>query len=365
MRQQIRFCTAPDGVRLAYATVGEGPPLVKAAHWLSHLEYDWQSPVWRHHLEALASHHHLIRYDERGCGLSDWDVEEFSLKAWVRDLEAVVEASRVDRFALLGISQGGPVAIAYAVRHPEKVSHLILYGTYLRGRSRRGQSARHREETDTLNSLIRLGWGKETPAFRQVFASLLMPEATPEQFESFNELMRVSSSAENAAKMVAGFDQIDVTELAPKISVPTLVLHSADDARCPIEEGRLVASLIPGAHFVPLDSRNHMLLEQDPASYRFMEEIYAFLGVEVTAPAQAARDVAKIVEDLSRREREVLTLMALGRRNKEIARELYLSPKTVRNYVSILFGKLGVQSRGEAIVLARQAGLGGEERTQL
>jgi pimeloyl-ACP methyl ester carboxylesterase len=218
--------TTPDGVDLAYATSGEGPPLVKVANWLSHLDVDWQSPVWRHWLQALSGNHQLIRYDERGCGLSDWDVDDMSFEAWVQDLEAVVDALGVERFPLLGISQGGPIAVAYAVRHPERVSHLIIYGSYARGKSHRALSEQQVEEARTFITLARLGWGNENPAFRQVFTTLFIPEGTLEQWSWFNELQRLSTSPENAAKIISGFDRVNVRELAPQIKAPTLVLHA-------------------------------------------------------------------------------------------------------------------------------------------
>ena len=200
--QQIRFCTSSDGVNLAYATVGSGPPLVKAANWLNHLDYDWISPVWNHWINELSRDHSLVRYDERGCGLSDWNAEEFSLEAWVRDLEAVVDAAKLERFPLLGISQGGPIAITYAARHPEKVSHLILYGSYAAGLKRRNVSQKVLEEADLFAQLIRVGWGKDHAAFRQVFTSLFIPEAAATEAGWFNELQRVSCSPENAARML-------------------------------------------------------------------------------------------------------------------------------------------------------------------
>jgi pimeloyl-ACP methyl ester carboxylesterase len=277
--QQIRFCTSSDGVRVAFATAGEGPPLVKAANWLSHLEFDWNSPVWRHWIRELARDHTLVRYDERGCGLSDWSAEEFSLDAWVRDLEAVVDGLGLERFPLLGISQGGPIAIAYTVRHPERVSRLILYGGYSRGRSHRNLSEWEREEREVMLRMIAVGWGKDHAAFRQVFTSLFIPEANREQANWFNELQRVSATPENAVRIARTFDDLDVRELAPRLELPTLVLHATGDLRVPFAEGRLLASLIPGARFVPLESRNHILLEGEPAWPRFIREVRSFLGV--------------------------------------------------------------------------------------
>lgn len=280
LQQTVRYCLAADGVRLAYATIGDGPPLVKAANWLSHLEYDWQSPIWRHWLTGMARHHTLIRYDERGCGLSDWDVSDMSFEAWVRDLETVVDAAGVQRFPLIGISQGGPIAIEYAVRHPERVSHLVLYGTYARGKLKRDPTPQQIEEVETLLKLIRLGWGRENPAFRQVFASLFIPDATLEQHRWFNELQRASASPENAVRIVAGFNHIDVRPQAAQLHVPTLVLHTRNDQRVPFEEGRLLASLIPGARFVALEGSNHILLEHDPAWEQFQIEVDQFLAAD-------------------------------------------------------------------------------------
>jgi DNA-binding SARP family transcriptional activator/pimeloyl-ACP methyl ester carboxylesterase len=275
--QTIRFCNTPDGVRLAYATVGQGPVLVKAANWLSHLEYDWNSPVWRHWLMGLAEHNTLVRYDERGCGLSDWNVNEFTLDAWVMDLETVVDALSLERFPLLGISQGASIAVEYAVRHPERVSCLILYGGYIRGRLHRDLTPKQLQEMEVMIELIKIGWGQEHAAFRQVFSSLFLPEGTPEQFYAFNELQRITSSPEIAARIVSGFQAIDVQHQARKITQPTLVLHARNDLRVPFEEGRLMAATIPNARLIPLEGRNHILLEEEPAWKRFLEEVDSFL----------------------------------------------------------------------------------------
>ncbi len=287
VQQQIRFCTAPDGVRIAYGLLGSGPPLIKAANWLSHLEYDWHSPIWRHWLIGLAQRHTLIRYDERGCGLSDWDVPDISFDAWVRDLEAVIDTIHVERFPLIGISKGGSIAIAYAARHPEKVSHLILYGAYARGRLIRHSNPQASQEADLMTNLIRLGWGQETPAFRQVFASTFMPDGTLEQYRWFDNLQRASASPENAASIYAGSNRTDVRELAAQLRVPTLVLHARGDMRVPLDEGRLLAELIPGAQLITLDSNNHILLEHEPAWHKFLTEVHHFLEATPDQPASA------------------------------------------------------------------------------
>jgi serine/threonine protein kinase/pimeloyl-ACP methyl ester carboxylesterase/tetratricopeptide (TPR) repeat protein len=294
--QQIRFCTSSDGVSLAYATVGNGPALVKAANWLNHLEYDWNSPVWRHWITELSRDHTFIRYDERGCGLSDWNVDDFSLEAWVSDLEAVVEASNLEKFPLLGISQGGPIAMTYAVRHPEKVTKLILYGSYATGLYHRNLSKEALEEADVFLQLIRVGWGKDHAAFRQVFTSLFMPDATPEQANWFNELQRISSSPDNAARMLTGFFNLDVRPVAAQVKVPTLVLHAQGDLRIPFTEGRRLAALIQGSRFVPLDSNNHILLRTESAWQRFLKEVRNFLGVTQDEHATLLKARAKDTE---------------------------------------------------------------------
>lgn len=280
MEQEIHFCTTPDGVRLAYATVGEGPPLVKAANWLNHLEFDWRSPVWRHLLEEFARDHLLVRYDERGNGLSDWAAEDLSFESFVRDLESVVDAVGLSRFSLLGISQGGAVAIAYAVRHPERVSHLILYGAYALGWAKRGAPPEEIEQRQAQLTLIKLGWGQDNPAFRQLWTTLYMPDATPEQMRWFNDLQRVTTSPENATRLFRELGNIDVLNLLPQVKVPTLVLHCRSEVVVPFEEGRRLAALIPGARFVPLEGRNHLLLESEPAWAKLIEEVRRFLGTE-------------------------------------------------------------------------------------
>jgi pimeloyl-ACP methyl ester carboxylesterase/DNA-binding CsgD family transcriptional regulator len=360
VKQEIRFCTAADSVRIAYATVGSGPPLVKAANYLTHLEHDWAGPVWCHWLRELARHHTLVRYDERGCGLSDWDVTDFSIDAWVQDLEAVVHALDLERFPLLGISQGASVSVAYAVRHPEKVTHLILYGGYARGRFKRDLTSEEKLQAETMINVIRVGWGKENPAFRQLFTTMLVPEGTEEQMDWLNELARISATPENAAAMERAFYQIDVTDLARQVTTPALVLHSRDDAGIPFEEGRRLAALIPEARFVPLDSKNHILLEDEPAWSRFLAEVRAFLGV--IGPEEESTEPQQLFPELTPREREVLELMAGGASNDTIAAQLVITPKTVRNYVSRIYSKLGVDRRAQAIVLAREAGFGAEPR---
>jgi pimeloyl-ACP methyl ester carboxylesterase/DNA-binding CsgD family transcriptional regulator len=276
--QRIRFCSSADGVRIAYATTGTGPPLVKAATWLTHLEFDWQSPLWRHWLTELSRDHTFVRYDERGCGLSDWDVDDFSLDAWVHDLEAVVDTLGIERFPLLGVSQGAAVAIQYAVRHPERVSHLILYGPLSCGLLRGRLTPKKLELADTLIRLVEMGWGRDKLAFRQVFTAMFLPDATSEQMRWFDDLQRVSTSPENAVRFEQAFHMLDVTDVAREVNVPTLVLHARQDSLIPFNKGRQLATLIPGAQFVPLDSKNHILLEDEPAWPKFMSAVRSFLS---------------------------------------------------------------------------------------
>ena len=349
--QQIHFCTSADGVRIAYATAGAGPPLVKVANWLTHLEFDWTSPVWRHWVAELSRDRTLVRYDERGCGLSDWTAADLSFEGGVRDLEAVVDAAGLGRFALFGMSQGGAAAIAYAARHPERVTHLVLCGAFTRGRRVWATTQSQIDENEMMIRLAEAGWDRENPAFRQTFASQFLPDGSAEQHRSFTDLMRIATSAENAGRLLREFAVIDVRDLARGVACPTLVLHARGDGRIPFEEGRLIASLINGARFVPLESRNHILLETEPAWGQLTVELRAFL------PAQESA-VHGTFAHLSSRERDVLALIAAGLDNHEIATRLFLSEKTVRNHINSIFGKLDVRSRAQAIVLARDAGFG-------
>jgi class 3 adenylate cyclase/pimeloyl-ACP methyl ester carboxylesterase len=278
LEQEIRFCTAPDGVQLAYSMIGQGPPLVKTGNWMTHLEYDLESPIWRHLYRELAKEHTLIRYDARGNGLSDRAPDDISFDAFVIDLETVVAAARVERFALLGISQGCAVSIAYAVRHPERVSHLLLYGGFAVGRNKRARTVAEKDENAAMLTLMRVGWGKADPTFRQLFTSQFMPGATKEQADWFNELQRITVSPEVAARMAEVGAETDITDLLPRVSVPTLVMHARDEARVPFDAGRRMAAGIPGARFVPLPGRNHLFLETEPAFGQFLEHTRAFLN---------------------------------------------------------------------------------------
>ena len=333
VKQEVRFCTAPDGANLAYAVHGRGPALVRVATWLTHLDFDWESPVWRHWLDVLGQHHTVVRYDERGCGLSDRAPGDLSLETWVADLEAVVDAAGLDRFALLGVSQGAAIAVAYAARHPARVSGLVLYGGFARGRRLRGQ----REQEDAVIASIRAGWTRVDPTYRHVFSALFLPNGTPEQKAWYEDLLRASTSAETAVQLFEARGWLDVRELAAAVPVRTLVVHARDDRVVPVEEGRLLAALIPDARLILLESSNHILLEDEPAWPYFVSELHAFLGTGPAAPAPTA--------DFSARELEVLELVAAGLTTEAIAERLLVSVRTVERHLSNVYAKLGVSGK--------------------
>ena len=333
-------------------------PLVRAATWLTHLEHDWESPVWRHWVRFLAEHFELIRYDERGCGMSDRDVTDLTADRWPDDFDAVVAAAEPRKpFIALGISQGGAAAISYAARNPDCVSHLILYGAYARGWGDRNQSD-DAKRFQAIVQLTRLGWGQDNPVYRQLFTSRFVPEATPEQLEWFNDLCKKTATPETAAVLIDERGKVNVVDLLEQVRVPTLVMHAADDNVVQVSEGRLLAARIPDARFVQLEGRNHILLEDEPAWARFKEETLLFAGL-------AAHDEEEdpVFSVLSPRERQILASIAEGRTNLQIGEKLFISEKTVRNHITKVFDKLGVQSRAQAIVLARDKRLGAKPRT--
>jgi pimeloyl-ACP methyl ester carboxylesterase/DNA-binding CsgD family transcriptional regulator len=359
MKQDIRFCAAPDGVKLAYAVSGEGSPLVMSATWLTHLDHQWQSLAWRPWLDAFSREHKLLRYDARGCGLSDRDAGDLSFENWIRDFECVIDAAAFRKFDLLATCWGGPVAIEYAARHPKRVNRLILYGTYARGRFRRDDRPKEIEKAKVLIDLTRLGWGKENHAFIQVWASQFQPGGTLDHLRSWCDQQCAATSAETAVRLLEIGWNVDVREAARKIECPALILHPAGDAVVPVDEGRLIASLIPNSRFVQIDTENHMPLVDEPAWPRLLDEMQKFLAEEV---APVAARVTLPLGELTPRERAVLDGIAEGLDNSEIAVSLGLSEKTVRNHITRVFDKIGVEHRYQAIVRARDAGLGMNNR---
>ena len=348
-QQTIRFVNTRDGVRLAWATSGAGPTLVKASNWISHLEYDWESPMWRHWTQFFSEHFRYLRFDERGNGLSQQTLDELTADHWLADLEDVLAAAKPDKpFVLLGISQGSIAAIQYAVAHPEDVSHLVLYGGYANGWNVR-TSDDVRRHMRAIIDLTELGWGKSEPTYRRMYTSRFLPRGTEEQLHWFDELLRKTTTPKMAARQVENRGKADVEDLLAKITVPTLILHCREDQCIPFKAGLNLAAGIPGAEFVQLESDNHILTEDEPAWGELQQAIINFTGVQV------AKENA-VFEQLSVREREILAHMIEGETNPEIGRSLFISEKTVRNHVTHIFGKLGVSNRAQAMVLARDNG---------
>jgi len=344
--QQVRFCTAPDGVRIAYAVHGSGPPLIITTCWLSHLQFDWESPVWRHFVRELGKFATVVRFDERGHGLSDWDVTDHSLEARIGDLEAVADAAGFDRFTLMAMAQGGPVAISYAAAHPQRVNRLVFYGSY--SCATWGMSQDERDLEDTFDAMIKVGWARPDSTFRRVFTSLMIPGASEEQMRWLDDLQRVATSATTAQISRQQRMHADADGLLDQLVAPTLVLHSRGDRMNSFEHGRHLASTIPDARLVLLESENHILLEDEPAWPVFLEEMRQFLAADRDAavPARPVQDL------LSGRELEVLRLVAAGCDNDEIAARLQLSVRTVERHLQNIYSKLGVQGRSARVAAA-------------
>lgn len=347
LNQTIRFCTSADGTRIAVASCGKGPVILRAAHWLSHVDYDVESPIWRPWLQALSCGNRFVRYDPRGCGLSDRHVADLSIEAWDADLDAVADTIEEPSFVLLGLSQGGALAITYALRHPGRVSHLVLLNAYGQGARARAQTETERLEAETLVNFIRIGWGRDNPAFRRFFTNLFIPDGTPEKHLWWSDLERVTSAPDVAAELLWQMQGIDVLEAATKLRVPTLVLHCRGDMRVPFDEGCKLAAAIPGARFIPLESKNHVLLPEEPAWSVFHAELATFLGQDRPVRSTGVRDAG-----LTPSETALLDLVVEGLDNRAIAARLGKSAKTVRNQLSVIFSKLGVHNRAQAIVMA-------------
>lgn len=356
MNQEIRFCRSFDGARIGYALSGYGPPLVMAPLWFGHLELNWQDPVWRPWLQAISTYYGLVRMDQRGCGLSDRDMSDFSFEAFVKDLEAVVEAAEHQRFALYGGTQGGAIAIEYAARHPERVTHLVLFNAYARGWLKRGLPQSFNEENEARLKLIELGWDRDEPYYRQMMASAHIAQgASMDELKALGEIARHAMSARSLIEIIRTMFNVDVRTSAAGIKCPTLVMHARAAPRVPFEEGRLLASLIPGARLVTLETANNILLEREPAFSRFLAELREFL------PRSQAAQNRDCFRNLTNREADILVRIAQGLDNSQIAAHLGLSEKTVRNYVTQIFDKLGVENRSQAIVLALDGGLGSKK----
>ena len=339
--QEIRFARSADGVGIAYAVHGSGPPLVLDACWLSHLQFDWQSPVWRHFLVGLGEIATVVRYDERGHGLSDHGVFDHGLEARVADLEAVTDDAGLERFALMAMGQGGPVAVEYAARHPERLTRLLFYGSFA-GR----QPPATPEETalyEALQALIRVGWARPTSEFRRVFSSLLIPGGTEEQRCWLDDLQRMAVDADTAARARAQLHGTDATERLAELDLPTLVLHSRGDRMNEFGDARLLATGIPGVRLVALESDNHIVLADEPAWPVLLREVTDFLAADRLLGEPVAGDLS--VDRLSPRELDILSLAARGLDNDAIAAELVLSVRTVERHLQNAYAKLGLQGR--------------------
>ena len=348
MPQSVHFLKTADGIRLAWTRGGAGTPFLKASNWLTHLNYDPESPIWRHWVRFLEAHFDFIRYDERGCGLTDWDVGDLSPARWEEDLAAVAKVSTPEqKFVLLGISQGAAAAVCYAAHHPERVSHLILYGGYSQGWAHRGDPEGLRRY-EAMVEIVRLGWGKDNPIFRQLFTGLFVPGAGPEQISWWNELCRRTTTPEIAARLLQARAQVNVRDILPQVQVPTLVIHARYDEVVPFSSGTTLAAEIPNARFVQLESRNHVLLEDEPAWLVFQQAVLDF-----TQPAIVEYGEDPLFSALSPREREILSAVIAGRTNAQIGAKLFISEKTVRNSLTRIFERLGVKTRTQAAVLAR------------
>ncbi|MGD9920515.1 MAG: alpha/beta fold hydrolase [Pseudorhodoplanes sp.] len=348
--QHIRFCRSADGTRIAYASFGEGPPLLWVGHFARHLELDWHNPVWSAWLSWLGRRHSVFRYDLRGCGLSDRDVPDISLERLAEDFEAVVDAAGLGRFIFFGTAGNVAPAVRYAGRYPDRIERLVLWGCHTRGRLCRSRSPDEDREAEARLEAFQLGWTTRSSAFAGFFAAMHAPDAPPEYNRSLSELLRATTSPQVAVGIIRSYWRLDLRAALQLVQCPTLILHANGDPIVPFEEGRLAASLVPGARFVPIDSGNHILVDPEPGWRPFTSAVDEFLPASL--PPAAA------LGSLTQRERQVLDAIARGQGNQEIAGELGITAKTVRNHVSTIFDKLQVGSRAQAVIMARDHGLG-------
>jgi pimeloyl-ACP methyl ester carboxylesterase/DNA-binding CsgD family transcriptional regulator len=355
MDQRISFVRSKDGTNIAYALSGEGPPLVRAGTWLTHIELDWESPVWSHWFRFMSKRHTLVRYDPRGCGLSQRDIKQLCFEDWVDDLEAVVDTLGLDQFPLFGLSQGAAISIAYALRHPQRVSQLILYAPLVRGWQQVTSAVS--DNWKSIEKLVLSGWGERNLAFPAVFAHLFIPEGKPEHIHWYADMQLKTASKEVAAMMMNVIGEMNLWSKLKDISVPTLVVQVARDQCIPPERVKEIAALIPGCAFASIDSNNHILLEDEPGWEQFKKIFTKYLPCVAVAAAKRTRPDSHTLDELSKRERQILAHIAQGLSNREISQALFISEKTVRNHITNIFSKLDLASRSQAIVLGKDLGL--------
>lgn len=354
MKQKINFCTSKDGVCIAYATAGRGPPLMRVGGWMTHIEHDWGSPIWKHWIRELTREHTLARFDMRGSGLSDHEVTAQGVEVWLQDLEAVANALGWRRFPLLGICQGGPVAAAYAARHPERVSRLIVFNGYAHGGYTSDIPTSKAAEARALESMIEVGWGRRHGAFREVFARLMAPLESGDQVAWWAELQRITTDPGMAVRLWHAFHTVDIRPELDKVRAPTLVAHVEGDQMVPFEMGRALAAGISNARFLPLQGKNHILQQDDPGWPDFVAAFRGFLTGQSSDQLAPSSEFQLLTD----RERSVLQEIAKGLSNPMIAEQLSISPKTTRNHVSNICSKLEIPTRAQLIVKAREAGFG-------
>ena len=354
MDQRIAFARSRDKTTIAYALSGEGPPLVRAGTWLTHVHHDWDSPFLGHWLRFMSERHTLVRYDPRGCGLSQTDVGSFTFEDWVADLEAVVDRLELQSFPLFGMSQGAAVAAEYAIRHPERVTHLTLYAPLVTGW--RGRTSPSSQQWQLMEQLVLTGWGEDNMAFPSMFAHLFLPQSPPETRQWYAELQRKMATKEVASRFMSVLAGLSMFRRLKQVSVPTLVIQIARDQVVDPRSAPGIASEIPGSEFVSIDSGNHILLEDEPGWQEF-KSIFSRHVPGATAPARRDAAARERIEQLSKREQKILGEIAKGLNNREIASGLFISEKTVRNHITSIFDKLGVSSRAQAIVMAKESGL--------